>query len=179
MVRLQALFERVDTQLTNWMALHGITLLRISVGIIFFWFGALKLFPNLSPAEGLATETIRVLTFGIITPDISLPILAIWEVLIGIGLLSGRYMRITLLLLFAQMMGTVTPLVLFPDQTFTVFPIGLTFEGQYIIKNMVLISAGIVIGATVRGGNIVNDPEIVVQSRQKPGKNLLLENNAQ
>jgi uncharacterized membrane protein YphA (DoxX/SURF4 family) len=175
MARLQALFERVDTQLTDWMAIHGITLLRVSVGIIFFWFGALKLFPNLSPAEGLATETIRLLTFGIITPDISLPVLAVWEVLIGIGLLSGRFMRITLLLLFAQMMGTVTPLVLFPDQTFTAFPIGLTLEGQYIIKNLVLISAGIVIGATVRGGDIVADAESVEQSRQKSNDKLRLQ----
>ena len=177
MKRLQDLFDRVDTQLTDWMADHGITLLRISVGIIFFWFGALKLFPNLSPAEDLATETIRVLTFGIITPNISLPVLAIWEVLIGIGLLTGRYMRITLLLLFVQMMGTVTPLVLFPDQTFTAFPIGLTLEGQYIVKNLVLISAGIVIGATVRGGNLVTDAEIVVKSRQKSDNKLRLQND--
>ena len=179
MAQLQKLFDRVDTQLTDWMAIHGITLLRVSVGIIFLWFGALKLFPNLSPAEDLATETIRLLTFGIITPDISLPVLAVWEVLIGIGLLSGRFMRITLLLLFVQMMGTVTPLALFPDQTFTAFPIGLTLEGQYIIKNMVLISAGIVIGATVRGGDLVNDPEIVVQSRQKSGGELILQNDVQ
>lgn len=179
MKQLQALFERVDTQLTDWMAVHGITLLRISVGIIFFWFGALKLFPNLSPAEGLAAETIQVLTFGIVTPNISLPVLAVWEVLIGIGLLTGRYMRITLLLLFVQMMGTVTPLVLFPDATFTIFPIGLTLEGQYIIKNLVLISAGIVIGATVRGGDIVTDPEIVVQSRQKTGEKLQLQKDVQ
>ncbi len=167
MQKLQSNFDRVDTALTNWMADHGVTLLRISVAIIFLWFGGLKLFPNLSPAEGLATRTIEVLSFGIVTPDISLPVLAIWEIIIGLGLLSGKFMRSTLLLLFLQMMGTVTPLALFPDEVFTVFPVGLTLEGQYIIKNMVLISAGIVIGATVRGGNIVADPEIVVQSREQ------------
>lgn len=167
MTTLQKNFDAIDTRLTEWMANNGITLLRVSVGIIFLWFGGLKLFPNLSPAEALATQTIEVLTFGIITPEISLPVLAIWEVVIGIGLLSGRFMRATLLLLFLQMMGTVTPLVLFPQDVFTVFPVGLTLEGQYIIKNMVLISAGIVIGATVRGGNIVADPEIVLESRQQ------------
>lgn len=167
MHKLQSNFDRVDTALTNWMADHGVTLLRISVAIIFLWFGGLKLFPNLSPAEGLATRTIEALSFGIITPDISLPVLAVWEVVIGLGLLSGKFMRATLLLLFLQMMGTVTPLFLFPNEAFTAFPIGLTLEGQYIIKNMVLISAGIVIGATVRGGNIVADPDIVMQSRQK------------
>lgn len=166
MDKLQSQFEQIDSIITQWMADHGITLLRISVGIIFLWFGGLKLFPNLSPAEDLATKTIEMLTFGIITPSISLPVLAVWEVIIGIGLLSGRFMRITLLLLFVQMMGTVTPLALFPNEAFTAFPVGLTLEGQYIIKNLVLISAGIVIGATVRGGNIIADPKIAVQAQQ-------------
>lgn len=167
MQSFQTRFEQIDHAITQWMADHGITLLRISVGIIFLWFGGLKLFPDLSPAEDLATKTIEVLTFGIVTPSISLPILAVWEVVIGIGLLSGRFLRITLLLLFLQMMGTVTPLALFPNEAFTVFPIGLTLEGQYIIKNLVLISAGIVIGATVRGGNLVADPEAVDQSSRE------------
>lgn len=166
MDKLQSQFEQIDSIITQWMADHGITLLRISVGIIFLWFGGLKLFPNLSPAEDLATKTIEMLTFGIITPSISLPVLAVWEVVIGIGLLSGRFMRVTLLLLFVQMMGTVTPLALFPNEAFTAFPIGLTLEGQYIVKNLVLISAGIVIGATVRGGNIIADPQIAVQAQQ-------------
>lgn len=167
MQKLYTLFQKIDEMLTDWMAAHGVTLLRISVGIVFFWFGALKFFPNLSPAEVLATRTIETLTFGIIKPNISLPVLAIWEVLIGLGLLTGKFMRVTLLLLFVQMMGTVTPLVLFPNEVFTVFPIGLTLEGQYIIKNLVLISAGIVIGATVRGGDMVADPYIVTVDRQK------------
>ncbi|PJF20718.1 MAG: hypothetical protein CUN56_14750 [Phototrophicales bacterium] len=167
MQNLQTRFEQIDYVITQWMADHGVTLLRMSVGIIFLWFGGLKLFPNLSPAEGLATQTIEALTFGVVTPSISLPVLAVWEVIIGIGLLSGRFLRITLLLLFLQMMGTVTPLVLFPNEAFTVFPIGLTLEGQYIIKNLVLISAGIVIGATVRGGNLVADPEKVDKSTRE------------
>lgn len=160
-------FEQIDYTITQWMADHGITLLRISVGIVFLWFGGLKFFPSLSPAEGLATKTIEVLTFGLVTPSISLPVLATWEVLIGIGLLSGRFLRATLLLLFVQMMGTVTPLFLFPDEVFSLFPIALTLEGQYIIKNIVLISAGIVIGATVRGGNLVADPETAKQSKRE------------
>ena len=167
MQRLYTLFHSVDERLTDWMAQHGVTLLRLSVGIVFLWFGGLKFFPNLSPAEGLATRTIEALTFGIVTPQVSLPVLAIWEVLIGLGLLTGKFMRVTLLLLFVQMLGTVTPIVLFPDEVFKVFPIGLTLEGQYIVKNLVLISAGIVIGATVRGGNMIADPEIVVAARQK------------
>lgn len=170
MQRLLELFDAVDQRLTEWMAQHGVTLLRLSVGIVFLWFGGLKFFPSLSPAESLATRTIEVLTFGIVTPQVSLPVLATWEVLIGLGLLTGKFMRVTLLLLFVQMMGTVTPIVLFPEEVFTVFPIGLTLEGQYIIKNLVLISAGIVIGATVRGGDIVADPETVNEARQKKAR---------
>ena len=156
-----ARFENVDRHITGWMAKNGITLLRISVGIVFFWFGVLKFIPGLSPADELATRTISVLTFGIVPPDISRPVLAAWECLIGLGLLTGRYMRVTLLLLFVQMMGTITPLVLFPNETWTQFLIAPTLEGQYILKNMVLITAAIVIGATVRGGRLIDDPALL------------------
>ena len=74
------------------------------------------------------------------------------------GLLVGRWMRAVLLLLFLQMIGTATPLVLFPNETWTQFPIAPTLEGQYIIKNIVLVSAAIVLGATVRGGRLVPEP---------------------
>jgi uncharacterized membrane protein YkgB len=88
---------------------------------------------------------------------VAVPVLAIWECLIGLGLLSGRYLRATLLLLFVQMLGTVTPLFLFPAETFTHFPWAPTLEGQYIIKNVVLVAAAIVIGATVRGGELSSE----------------------
>ena len=64
----------------------------------------------------------------------------------------------TILLLLLQMLGTVTPLFLFPSEAFVVVPIAPTLEGQYIIKNIVLVSAALVIGATVRGGRVVADP---------------------
>lgn len=161
MQQWQARFEELDHHITMWMARHGIVLLRISVGVVFFWFGVLKFFPSLSPAEDLASETIETLTFGLVQPALSMPILALWECAIGIGLITGRYMRFTLLLLAMQMLGTTTPLLIFPDQTWHQFPIALTLEGQYILKNVVLVSAAIVIGATVRGGDIVSDPDLV------------------
>jgi uncharacterized membrane protein YphA (DoxX/SURF4 family) len=148
------------------MARYGVTLLRISLGLVFFWFGILKFFPGLSPAQDLATRTIELLTFGLVPSAVSLPVLAAWEVVIGLGLITGWYMRVTLLLLILQMAGTVTPLFLFPAETFTVLPIAPTLEGQYIIKNIVLVSAGIVIGATVRGGDLVAEPEIAQMARR-------------
>lgn len=160
-------FNTIDTRLTRWMARYGVVLLRVSLGIVFFWFGILKFFPNLSPAQDLATHTITVLTFGLVPPNVSLPVLAAWEVVIGLGLISGKFMRATLLLLIVQMMGTITPLVLFPNLAWSVFPIAPTLEGQYIIKNLVLVSAAIVIGATVRGGNIVADPDLAETALQR------------
>ena len=136
------------------MAHNGVFLLRLSLGVVFFWFGVLKFFPHLSPAETLASHTIVILSHHRIGISVSLPMLATWECLIGLGLLTGAAMRLTLLLLFAQMLGTLLPLIFFPHETFASVPFVPTLEGQYIIKNLVLISAGIVIGATVRGGRL-------------------------
>lgn len=147
--------DPIDIRLTSWMARHGITLTRMALGVVFFWFGVIKFVPGWSPAADLATRTIGRLSFGAIGPSISLPVLAAWESLIGLGLLSGRFLRVTLLLLFVQMPGTMMPLILFPSETFRAFPYAPTLEGQYIIKNVVLVSAAIVIGATVRGGRLL------------------------
>ncbi|MDA3866565.1 MAG: DoxX family membrane protein [Salinivirgaceae bacterium] len=147
-------FDKIDRKVSYWMASQGIRLLRISIGIIFFWFGALKFFEGLSPAQNIAIDTIDLLTFGLLPEKIILYGLAFWEVLIGIGLLFNVFMRETLLLLYLQMVGTFTPIFLFPEQVFVEFPYALTFEGQYIIKNLVVISAGITLGATVRGGQL-------------------------
>ena len=146
--------DPIDLRLTSWMASHGITLTRLALGIVFLWFGAIKFVPGWSPAADLATQTISRLSFGVIGPALALPLLAAWESLIGMGLLSGRFLRVTLLLLFVQMPGTMMPLILFPAETFRAFPHAPTLEGQYIIKNLVLISAAIVVGATVRGGRL-------------------------
>lgn len=153
--RIGSFFDEVDARVTGWMKRYGVLFLRISMGVVFLWFGLLKFFPGLSPAAGLATRTIAQLSFGLISPEAALLILATWESLIGLGLLFGLFLRLTLLLLFVQMLGTITPLFLFPQETFVLFPFVPTLEGQYIIKNLVLISAGLVIGATVRGGEMV------------------------
>ncbi len=167
MNNLNQTYHQLDTTLTRWMARYGLKLLRWSLGFVFLWFGFLKFFPGLSPATDLATRTIETLSFGLIGPDVSIYILAVWECLIGLGLLFGRYMRITLLLLFVQMLGTLTPIFLFPNEVFVHIPYAPTLEGQYIFKNAVLISAGIVLGATVRGGRLVADPEAIEETYRR------------
>ncbi len=146
-------FDKVDRAITHWMARYGLLVMRVGLGVVFFWFGALKLVPGLSPAEELVRNTVYF-----VDPDLFLPVLAIWEMLIGLGLISGKLMRLTLLLLFLQMPGTALPLLILPEVCWTAFPIGLTLEGQYIIKNLVLIGAGLVLGGTVRGGRLVPEP---------------------
>lgn len=153
-------FDRLDRRITTALAGAAVPVLRVALGLVFLWFGALKFFPGASPAQDLAARTIELLSFGIVQPAVALPVLAAWECLIGIGLVSGRFLRATLLLLAVQMLGTLTPLFLFPGETFTAFPIAPTLEGQYIIKNVVLVAAAMVVGATVRGGRLQAEPAI-------------------
>jgi uncharacterized membrane protein YphA (DoxX/SURF4 family) len=152
------ILDNLDRRITSLMADYGLLLLRLALALIFLWFGVLKFFPGLSPAETLAGKTIETLSLQTISASTAVFILAIWECVIGIGLLTGRFMRLTLLLLFVQMLGTLTPLLLFPQETWLVFPIAPTLEGQYIIKNAVLIAGAVVLGATVRGGRITTEP---------------------
>jgi uncharacterized membrane protein YkgB len=153
MQTLRLLFDRFDRQLTTWMAAHGITLLRLSIGIIYVWFGALKLIPGASPAESLIRETLYFLPLNFF-----IPFLALWEVVIGLGFLTGKFMRLIILLMLLQIIGAISPIFLNPQAVFVTFPFILTLEGQYIVKNVVLIAAAIVVGATVRGGQLTNEP---------------------
>lgn len=142
-------FQRLDKTLTSWMRFYGLTLLRISLGFVFLWFGALKFFPDLSPAEELVLETLQKSTFGLFTDHQVTYGLALWEVMIGLGLLLGRFMRAVLLLLFLQLPGTFLPIFLVPDQVFEIIPWVPTLKGQYIFKNLILVAAAIVLGANV------------------------------
>lgn len=152
--------DRLDVRITATLARIGIPVVRVALGVVFLWFGVLKFFPGVSPAETLAARTIEMLTLGAVKPAVSLPVLAAWESAIGIGLILNRGMRAVLFLLAVQMLGTFTPLLLFPAETFTVWPLVPTLEGQYIIKNVVLIGAAMVVGATVRGGRLVPEPPV-------------------
>ena len=153
----QSIFERIDVRITRWMARYSLDVLRFALGVIFIWFGALKFFPGLSPAEELVRNTIYFFD-----PDFFIPILATWEVVIGIGFLSGfftnKLQRATILLLFMQMIGAALPLVLLPEVVWTNFPFVLTLEGQYIVKNLVILGSALVLGATVRGGRVEAEP---------------------
>jgi uncharacterized membrane protein YkgB len=141
-------WDRVDLAVALFMQRHGMVMLRISLAVVYLWFGILKPL-HLSPATGLVIKTT---TWIPLPPRIVVPLLGWWEVAIGVGLLFRRTLRGALLLLFLQMPGTALPLVLLPHVCFTHFPYAPTLEGQYIIKNLTLLSAAIVVGGTVRFG---------------------------
>lgn len=122
-----------------------ISLLRISLGIIFLWYGMLKFFPELSPAEDLAINTINWMFNGLISSEISIKLLALWEVLVGIGFILGVYTRYITILFLIHMVLTFLPLFIFPELSFTKAPYAFTIVGQYIVKNIVFILVGILI----------------------------------
>jgi uncharacterized membrane protein YkgB len=132
----------------GWLERHAVTVLRINLGVVFLWFGLLKYFPGMSPAEALAGRTISALTIGLVPPAISMPLLATWECVIGLRFILDRDCRWTLALTLAQMAGTVAPLFLYPREVFSVTPIAPTLEGQYIIKNLVLVGGALVVAAS-------------------------------
>lgn len=137
-------FQRIDHWLSKKMGFIGIPALRISFAIIFFWFGILKPL-GLSPAEGLLKQTVTWLPFG--SPDVWLHIIGYWEVAIGIFFLFKKTSKIAIALLFLQMAGTFMPLIFLPEVTYqNGNPLTLTLEGQYIIKNLLIISGALVIG---------------------------------
>jgi uncharacterized membrane protein YkgB len=139
-------FDRTATRLMNR---YGLRLLSISMGLVFVWFGTLKLV-GMSPAEPLIRDTLDFLPGTLV--NLLILLLALWEVAIGIGFLSGRAKRVVLIMLLLQMVGAMSPLILAPERLWETFPFVWTLEGQYVFKDIVLISGGLAIGATHRGG---------------------------
>jgi len=153
-------FDRLDTTLNRWLVANSIPLLRVSLGLVFLVFGALKFFPGLSPIEDLATQTTSALTFGLVPPGVGLVMIAALECAIGACFVAGRFLRVGVWLMGAQMLGAMSPLVLFPGELFsdTGGIVAPTLAAQYIIKDIILVAAAMVIAATWTGARIVAEP---------------------
>ena len=141
--------DALDRRIAAFMRRWGITALRVSLAVIFIWFGILKPL-GLSPAEPLIKATVRWMP--LYSPAAWLAIIGWWEVAIGVTFLSRITIRLAIALLALQMVGTFLPLAILPDVTFQPgrIPYAPTMEGQYIIKNLLIISAALVVGGTVR-----------------------------
>ncbi|MPZ71277.1 MAG: DoxX family membrane protein [Actinobacteria bacterium] len=106
------------------------SLLRVSLGLVFLGFGLLKFFPGTSPAEALVQQTVSELTFGLIPEDVGLVLTAVVESTIGLTLISGRFLRFGLALLGVAMIGIMSPMVLMFSELFPQ-PLAPTLEAQY------------------------------------------------
>ncbi len=144
----------------RWLIVHSIPLLRISLGAVFLGFGVLKYFPGVSPAQGLAVTTTQLLTFGLVPDNVALVGVATLECLIGVLLLSGRAMGVAIGLLTVELVGILSPLVLMPAKLFAGSGHAPTLEGQYVLKDLILVAAVLVVAATLRGARLVPGVEL-------------------
>lgn len=147
--RLTARLDALDRRIAGFMRSWGTRALRLSLAVIFLWFGLLKPF-GLSSAEPLVLATTSWIP--LFSPAEWVTLVGWWEVAIGVTFLFRRTVRIAIALLALQMVGTFMPLVLLPDITFQPghVPYAPSLEGQYIVKNLLIISAALVVGGTVR-----------------------------
>ena len=137
---LRIKFYKFDKQFKSWLKKWGIPLTRISLGVVFLWFGLLKVF-NVSPVVDLISKT-----YWFLPTNEFIFFLGIWEVLVGIGLIFKLFLRTTLFFLWLQMLGTLTSLFLYPPMFFVSGNLFLlTMEGEFVVKNLVLIAAGLAI----------------------------------
>src|SRR3989344_3218655 len=142
--KLKKEFDKLDKKITFWMKRHGLKILRYSLGFLFVLLGILKPL-GLSAAAPLVAKTVYWFS-----PSWFVPFLGWWEVVIGICLLYKPLVRLGIFLMALQMLGTFLPLIILPEVVYSFNPLTLTLEGQYIIKNLVLIAAAIVLGGHVR-----------------------------
>jgi putative oxidoreductase len=141
------------TRATTWLTRHSIDLLRISVGLVFLGFGALKFIPGASPAQDLVIRTLDTLSLGVLSGEMALLVTAIAECFIGITLVTGKLLKTGLVVLGASLVGIMSPLVLFFAD---LFPGAPTLEAQYVLKDIVLVTAGMVIAARALGARLVS-----------------------
>ena len=137
-------YHRVDKDIVRWLGEYGILSLRFSLAIVFIWFGMLKVIGG-SPAIELVKATVYW-----VDSSWFVPFLGWWEVIIGVCFLWTPLLRLGIGLMMVQMVGTFLPLVLLPSVVYEGNFLRLTMEGQYIVKNIVLIASALVVGGSVR-----------------------------
>lgn len=148
---------RLDTAVTvlaKFLTRWSVPALRVSLGVVFLGFGVLKFFPGASPAEAIAVRTIETLTFGIVGGTAAVILTAVLETVIGLTLVTGKFLRLGLVVLAGAMVGIMSPLVLFTGE---LFGDGVTLLGQYIVKDIVLVTAAAVVAAVALGARLRRD----------------------
>lgn len=148
-----------ETACHRWLVAYSVAILRVSLGAVFLAFGALKFFPGVSPAQSLVERTTDILLLGLVPGPVALVLVATLECIIGLCLVSGRALRGAIRLLVVQLIGILSPLVLLPGRLFAGPHGAPTLEGQYVLKDVVLVGATLVLAATLRGGRLTGRAE--------------------
>jgi uncharacterized membrane protein YphA (DoxX/SURF4 family) len=150
--------DQLEATAHRWLVAHSLMLLRLSLGAVFLGFGVLKFFPGVSPAQNLVETTTSILTFGLIPGSVALAGVAAMECAIGLCLLSRRAMRAAIYLLAIELVGILSPLVLLSSRMFSGPHHAPTLEGQYVLKDLILVAATLVLATTLRGAQLTAHP---------------------
>jgi uncharacterized membrane protein YkgB len=142
--QLTAKIRDVDLRIVRLFHRYGHFLHRVSLGTLFVWFGLLKPFGHKTTTSLLA----HTVYWG--EPAIVVPLLGWWEVAIGLCLIYRPLVRMALLLLAIRLPGTLLAFVMLPEVCFLHVPFVPTQEGQYLIKDVVMLFAAMAIGGSVR-----------------------------
>jgi uncharacterized membrane protein YkgB len=135
----------IDQKIIEWLRRNSFSMLRLSLSIVMIWFGALKV-AGASPVTDLVASVVYW-----VDPTWFVPVLGVFEILVGLGLLAAKGLRLVLLLFVLQMIGTFLVVVIRPDRAFqNGNPLLLTTEGEFVVKNLVLLSAGLAVGSRLR-----------------------------
>lgn len=162
--------EQIELGLHRWLVAHSIAFLRVSLGAVFLFFGFLKFFPMVSPAEQLVIDTTSMLTFDLVPGSVAIIAIAMLECVIGLWLLSGRALRGAIYLLTIELVGIMSPVILLGDSLFSGPHHAPTLQGQYVLKDIIIIGAVLVLAATVRGAQLtdVNHDQHATSSTHAP-----------
>ena len=151
---LRARLETLEAAIHRWLVAYSIAALRVSLGAVFLGFGFLKFFPGVSPAQGLAEATMQHLTFGLIPQPVAIILIATLECVVGLCLITGRCVRGAVYLLGINLLGILSPIVLLTGRLFSGPHGAPTLEGQYVLKDIILVGAALVLASTLRGGRL-------------------------
>jgi uncharacterized membrane protein YkgB len=137
----------LDLRIITWLRRAAMPLARVAIFIVYFYFGILKIF-NLSPASPLAFALTEK-TIGAANFHLAFLTLAVVECLIGILFLIPKATRLVIPLLLIHMVIVCSPLILVPELAWS-HPFVPTLEGQYIIKNVIIVALAVGIAAQAR-----------------------------
>jgi len=149
-----AVIGAAEAAVHRWLMRYSITSLRISMGAVYLGFGILKYFPGMSPAQDLALAATHLLSFGLVPAvvpnSVAMVLIATLECTIGLLLITGRWLRLTISLLAVHLVGILSPIVLLAGRMFDGPHHMPTLEGQYVLKDLILVTAAVVIATAAR-----------------------------